>query len=210
MLGALDAEVQPIRDQLQNKKVLANGLIEGDLFGIRLGVATVGVGPSKSHQNTVTAIAHYGPDRVLNVGTCGGLVDETPRELLCCVSTIYREGPPNKCREMAKLQTLQVGRISSIVTVDRAVQTPTRRQSLAQHGAEICDMEASAIAAAVSAQQIPLYMLKVVSDTAGADPDDDVFSRAIPRHMAFVAFKKRATALMKTIVLPALEEVLAG
>jgi nucleoside phosphorylase len=187
-------------------RVASSLVLEGDLFGHRVALATIGVGPSKAHQNTTAAIEAWHPDRVLNLGTCGALIDDIVPGDLCCVTTVFREGPPNRCSAVATLTTLTIGRPASIVTVDKPVNTPQRRAALAEQGAAICDMEASAIAAA--AQDTPLSALKVVSDDAGGDPSDDVFSGALHGPIAFIRFKARAKQLVGDVIVPALEAVL--
>lgn len=207
-MGALNAETLPVRRRLTDTRPVMPGIIEGELAGLRVAVATIGVGPARAHQNTAAAIAEWRPDRVLNFGTCGALVDTLSVGDLCCVTEVLREGPKHRCDTVASLIPLVVGIPTRLVTVDRPVHEPPRRAALAGNGAQICDMEGTAIA--VAADELPFSALKVVSDAAGGDAADAIFSGDLPQPVAFARFKARARRLVARVILPALETVVAG
>lgn len=208
LVGALSAETLPVRRRLTDTRTVAPGIIEGELAGLRVALATIGVGPGRAHRNTAAAIEQWKPERVLNFGTCGALVDTLSVGDLCCVTEVLREGPQHRCDSVASLIPLLVGTPARLVTVDRAVHEPPRRAALAENGAQICDMEGTAIA--VAAGDLPFSALKVVSDAAGGDPADAIFSKKLPQPVAIARFKARARRLVARVVLPALEAVLAG
>jgi len=167
-----------------------------------VGVLTCGVGEAKAHARTTAAIARWTPDRVISIGTCGALVDELAVGTVVTGTGLLRPGATT-IQALCPLPDLPV---AVIATVHRAVFDPARRAALAAQGAHVVEMEASGVAQAAQVAGLPFHGLKVVSDQAGADPEDLVHGEAGVFSAAQVArFMARALKLSETRLAPALD-----
>jgi nucleoside phosphorylase len=94
-----------------------------------------------------------------------------------------------------------------VVTVHRPVTTNTGREELANIGFHVCEMEAAGVLRA--SQGLPFSVIKVVSDTAGGDPEDKVIAKG-PRPVRIARFMIRARLLSETHLVGALSNLVSG
>ena len=200
----MGAETAPLLALLQRPRPLSPRLVHGFLGSAELGVVTTGVGPDPARRRCAEALALFRPDRVLNLGTCGALVDGLGRGSLVHVDRLLLPGG-----EAVALEPL--GRPArTLVTVAEGVWDRASREALAARGAQVCEMEAAGVLSACDG--LPLHLLKVVSDLAGGAPDAVAPRPGQDRPGAAqtALFKARAFTLVQRVLVPALREVLAA
>jgi predicted 5'-methylthioadenosine/S-adenosylhomocysteine nucleosidase len=134
-----------------------------------LDVLVCGVGKVEAAVRTAEAIARLRPSQVVNVGTCGAL-REGVTGLFEPSRVVNHDFDAAGIRalgyDVADEVTLAGGDGSVLATGDRFVTDPVVRDGLATR-ASLVDMEGYAIVRAAQAFDVPVRLVKVVSD--GAD-----------------------------------------
>ncbi len=204
LVGALVAETQPVLRSMTKTSKLSSNFFLGYLGGSSIGLLTCGIGPVKAESATATALAliidrGFTVERVVSFGTCGSLVDDLSIGDLVCAKQLALGVNSAK-----SLETLHGFRAVDVVTVDRPVTTNTGREQLASLGFHVCEMEAAGVY--IAAAEIPFYVLKVVSDSAGGDPEDKVIAKG-PRPVRIARFMIRARLLSEAHLVGALTDL---
>ena len=138
-------------------------------------ILVTGAGKVNAAIATASVLSSYSPSQVVNLGTAGALVDDvlgihvigtvTQHDLndqALFALTGMHFGSPITLKDAGPVLT----------TGDQFISDEQTRQKLASH-AQLVDMEGYAIAAAAIAAQIPVMLVKQVSDSA-----DDSASRS--------------------------------
>lgn len=185
-MGALGAETLPFVRRLQHPRPRSHRLVVGRHGPLEVGVLTCGVGPEKAARRTRAALAVWRPDAVISVGTAGALVDHWPIGTVLAGRTLVDRDQRHTLPVLAGLQG------AAVVTVEEPCWTAAQRARLAAIGAELVEMEASAVHRA--AAPLPVCVVKVVSDLAGGERDEAV-SPGEPRAAAVARFLARAARL---------------
>src|SRR5438552_2590393 len=129
------------------------------------GFAVTGMGPDRAAAWAARALGGgWRVESVLSVGLCGGLRDGltvgdivTPAEVL---------GPDGRLWPCAGVLGPAAGRL---VTTDRVIAGPAEKRELGRRtGADVVDMEATAVAEVCAAFGVPFAAVKVVSDPVDA------------------------------------------
>jgi len=204
LVGALGAETSPLVAALERARPRGLRLVAGRLHGHEVAVLTCGVGPDKAGRRIAAALAAWRPQRVLNLGTCGALVDELAiGDLLHGDRILDDQGHVGATAPLGQPA-------GAIVTVRAGVWDPQTRATLAARGALACEMEAAAVLRACQAVGLPLAVLKVVSDQAGGAPDAALPARAgdRPGPVDIAIFQARALRLVHQRLVPRLPELL--
>ena len=155
---------------------------------------TCGVGPDKAARRTAAALPLAQADAVVSLGTCGALADHLDTGDIVTAGSLHSGAAP--CPPPLPWPDTPA---EAIVTVAAPVWDPARRDALAATGATACEMEAAAVQAAAGDRRF--WVLKVVSDHAGGDPDDPP---ARPGPAALARFMARALRLSQGPLLGAL------
>lgn len=124
-------------------------------------IAICGGMGTKAAMRAFAAAEHLGSlDLVMSVGWAGGLVDEPKIGLVMSevIDSLTGERFPLTAGE-PKLR---------VVTSDRVVDEAEKRRLRQTYGADVVDMEASAVARLAAMRGIPMVCLKAVSDGVGA------------------------------------------
>ena len=151
---------------------LARAAVEAAVEGI--GKAEIGALVSTGYCGALDA--GLAPGDILIIGEVNGIAAREPR-----VAGEYRKGV--------------------LVSQDRVIVTAKEKQELRLTGAIACDMEASAVAEAAAALDLPFYCVRVVTDTANEDlPMDfnryrDAHGRFDRTRIAMGALRRPFTAL---------------
>ena len=207
LVGALVAETQPVLSRMTNTKKLGRSLYVGYLSGARVAVYTCGVGPIKAEHGTKATLGliekhGFKVGQVVSFGTCGSLVEELSiGDLVCARSLATGKSGGDQIDAIDGLRAVNV------VTVDRAVTTSAEREELANNGFQVCEMEAAGVFRAAAGR--PFGVIKVVSDTAGGDPEDEVIAKG-PRPVRIARFMIRARLLSEAHLVGALSELVSG
>jgi adenosylhomocysteine nucleosidase len=197
-VAAMRGEALALAGALRQPRLRA-GVVEGALGPHTVGLVRLGVGPRRARAGTTEAIARWAPELVINLGTCGALVDDLEEgEVLHGAALLGRSG-------RRELRTLG-GRTAAIVTVSQPVFQRAERARLAAMGAQACEMEADAVRAACEERGLPLFVVKVVSDQAGAEADAALPSGEgrLPILLATARFSARAFRLVRRHLAPKL------
>ena len=125
-----------------------------------------GMGPEKARSATISLLQTHAVSRIINPGVAGALSDQVSVGDIYRVSSVFLW--PNACAPLTgPHDTLIDLPARRLVTVNEPVFDPARRNELARL-ADLVDMEGAAIAQVCATQQVPLYMIKGVTDQAGA------------------------------------------
>ncbi|MCK6505154.1 hypothetical protein L6R53_17445 [Myxococcota bacterium] len=205
LVGALPAETLPLVRALERPRPLGRRLVEGRLAGEAVAVLTTGVGPRRAFERTMGTLRGWPARGVVNLGTCGSLDDALGIGDVVHVDRLLdEEGPVGALAPLGRPA-------GTLVTVRRGVWDPATRATLAARGARICDMEAAAVLAACRARGLPLAVVKVVSDQAGAGVDRALPSPGSrPGPLAVARFHARAWRLVDRHLGPLLPALARG
>ena len=125
-----------------------------------------GMGPENARRAAVSLLQAHALSRIINPGVAGALSDQAS------VGDIYRISSaflwPDASAPLTGSDDGWIDRPARrLVTVQEPVFDPARRTELARL-ADLVDMEGAAIAQVCAAQQVPLYMIKGITDQAGS------------------------------------------
>lgn len=115
------------------------------------------------------------PSAICNIGFCGALDaqlqigDIVVANAVCSGENVYETLVP-KGRQGD----------GSVVSVDRVAQTAAEKRNLRAGGASIVEMEAAGVARAAEDLGLPFYCIRVVSDLAGEDLENDFNAALMP------------------------------
>jgi len=122
--------------------------------------------------SAVEAASAFSPDAIVSTGFCGALDDSLEIAGIVAGTEIAGDGRTYAC---APLDAPHRGVVASI---DHVAQTAAEKRKLRQAGALVVEMEAAAVAAAAQKHGIPFYCIRVVTDLAGENLEND-FSGAL-------------------------------
>ncbi len=182
LVAALPMEVAPLIDRLENvRKYAANGqtIVEGELLGKLVAVVLTGPGRKRAQRGAERLIAGHRPRWIVSAGFAGSLNPEIPRNtILLPVESINVEG-----RRFATSFPAGFGipspmeRRGVLLTIDEVVLKAEQKARLrADHGADLVDMESSALAALCAERGIGFVSVRVVSDDATTDLPPEILT----------------------------------
>lgn len=172
-----------------------------------------GVGEIAAAAATQYLIMKFNVDTIINYGVVGGLTDETPAHTVGYVNKIihagiyygpgFKEGEyPNQGsiyivpnRNAIKVEELGIPEFICASSDRVILGGEPKRQLREKTGADICEMEAAAIARIANKNNIPVSFIKAVSD--GVDEDEDAFQANVRQ-----ASKTCVKILIDTLHLP--------
>lgn len=148
----------------------------GILHGHEIMLAIIGVGKDEAGWATWTILARHNPDAVILCGVAGALSDDLyPWDVVvgATVSDDARTFYADK-RLLLRAQAANAGALyasvsaGAIYTADAFLSDPRKRQMLRlRTGADVVEMEGSAVAQACEEFGIPWLVIRGVSDRAG-------------------------------------------
>ena len=134
--------------------------VAGNVGGRRWVLCANGPGPRLAGLAIDAALRHERPAAILSTGFCGGL-DPALEPCAVFVASRILDEPTGDRYETAH----ESG--GTLISGDRVVNTLPEKAALRQTtGAGAVDMEAAAVARAASTAGVPLYCIRVVTDTA--------------------------------------------
>ena len=138
---------------------------KGEWDGAEVILAANGPGPALARGAVEAALAGSAGAKVgavVSTGYCGALdAGLAPGDILVI-------GEVNGLAARAP-QTFREFQKGSLASKDRVIVTAMEKLELRRSGAIACDMEASAVAEAAAAGDLPFYCVRVVTDTANED-----------------------------------------
>jgi adenosylhomocysteine nucleosidase len=182
IVAALAIEVGYLLDRLTRVRKYAGAghtVIEGEHDGKLIVVLVGGAGRSAARRSAALLLDGHRPRWVVSAGFGGALDPSLRRNDAVMPSEILdADGPRFEIdvqvvgEPPAKGPRLTSGRL---VTVDSVVRTAAEKAELrARTGANVVDMESSAVAALCSERAVRFLSIRVVTDEAGADLPKEV------------------------------------
>lgn len=190
---ALNSEAEGFISLLENKfesKKAGKRLVSGEISGKKVTIIVSGIGKVNAALSTQFLIDEYSPECILNFGTAGGLKKDVS------VAEIYAV---SECAQydfdLSELDNVKRGYIQDYDTVffrvksadipflnkgilcsgDRFSDSITDYNNIIEMGANVKDMEGGAIAEVCAANDIPLYVVKGITDVYGNNPTAEQF-----------------------------------
>jgi adenosylhomocysteine nucleosidase len=149
----------------------SHSIIEGELAGKIVVVVLTGAGQAAARHGAELLIAGHRPRWIIAAGFAGGLDPSLSRnDLVIPHQVIDLEG--NLLAIEASIPNLPgVKRTEGrLLTVDRLIARPAEKADLRQlHGADLIDMETSAVARLAHERRLRFLAVRVISDDAGAE-----------------------------------------
>jgi adenosylhomocysteine nucleosidase len=179
---ALSIESGALVDQLSNVSVTrAAGFTirQGQLGEHRVVLVESGAGRENAVKATHALLDAHRPRRVVSAGFAGGLVESIRRgDLLVADSVVHSEGslwtaaPSPLPSWLSEYPNLHVGRL---LTVDAVVRLPDEKRALGErHQAIAADMESLWVAEVCQQREVPLMVVRAISDSVQDQLPPDV------------------------------------
>jgi adenosylhomocysteine nucleosidase len=185
IVAAMPVELTPIIGKLQSQRV--NGV---DLYELPNALIAVGgIGQKFARQAAEVAIEYAQPQRLISAGIAGAL------------SPKLKVGDVGHVREVIDVATgvryPGIG-VDWVLATSQDVSDAAEKQQLwAKHGADVVDMEASAVAQVAKEHGLEFASVKAISDDASFEMPpmnrfiDEHGRFATPRFLIYVAFHPR-------------------
>ncbi len=167
VVAALVSEWTPLVRALQEPRALSHRSVVGRVGDKAVLVMRCGVGPEKAASRTRATIDEHVVSQVWSVGSCGAVAPgRAIGDVVTASSVTTLRGdnwtvPPVTAQPPVRL-----------CTVEAPVFDILARTAVSQTGATVVEMEAAGVLCAAAG--VPVSILKVVSDLAGAEPRDPV------------------------------------
>lgn len=182
IVAALPMEVAPLLGRFRDvRKYGAKGqtIIEGQLAGKIVALVQTGMGRARAQRGAERLIAGHRPRWIVSAGFAGSLNPEIPRNaVLLPVEIANVEGRrfPTDWPPDAGLPAIAERR-GCLLTTDEVILKAERKARLrAEHGADLLDMETSAVAALCLERGVRFVAVRVVSDDATADLPPEILT----------------------------------
>ena len=197
LICAMDSEADGFRSMLDCRKdESVSGMIfsSGFLHSVPVTVVKCGVGKVNAALCAQTAVLHYRPDAIINVGVAGGLgtgivtghvviADDTIQYDFDLTAIGEEDGLPFSCdQNLARAlydsacSVLPKERVSlgRIATADRFVGDSETAAHIRDHyKALACEMEGGAVAQVCAQNGVPCAVLRAISDNANEHSEVD-------------------------------------
>lgn len=190
---ALHKEVEELLKYIKNLtefKIADKIAYSGNIEGTDVIIAISGIGKVSAALTTQILIDKYSPDYVFNFGTCGGTNNKV--EILkyyaiekCCQYdfdlTKLEDVPLGYIQEydtvffQTCLDGLDFLNKSVLASADRFTSEDYDIKSINDMGCCLCDMEGGAIAQVCKSNNVPLIMIKGISDVHGNGTQQEQF-----------------------------------
>ena len=179
VVAALGIEVAPFLAKLGRVRKYSGpkvSVVEGEVAGKLVAVVLAGAGRARAQRGAEVLLDGHRPRWIVSAGFAGAL-DPTLRrnDLVLASGVVTLEGRRYGIDlAVPEGQGLRSGRL---LTVDEIVRTAAEKAELRRaHGADIVDMESSAVAALCAERGVRFLSARVVSDEAGTDLPPEVLA----------------------------------
>ena len=179
VVAALGIEVAPFLARLTNVRKYSGpkfAVVEGELAGRVVVVVLAGAGRQRAQRGAEVLLDGHRPRWMISAGFAGAL-DPTLRrnDLVLATEVLNLEG-----RRYAIDLAVPAGqglRTGSLITVDEIVRSAAEKADLRRRfGADLVDMETSAVAALCGERGVRFLSVRVISDEAGTDLPPEVLA----------------------------------
>ena len=183
---ALEKEAQSVIDCFENLEKLniaRKSLVKGNLFGKECVLAISGIGKVNASLTTQLLIDTFSPEYIINFGTAGG-IDSSVKALnyylveKCCqfdfdlrdldgVPLGYIQDYDTSFFPAYTVNFPVDYEIKVLATADRFTENKIDTQDIMSIGCNVRDMEGGAIAQVCYTNNVPLLMIKGITDVVG-------------------------------------------
>ncbi len=174
LVAALSIEVAPLLDRLTNVRKYTTArrtVIEGELAGKIVAAIITGPGRNAATKGANHLLIGHRPKWVVSAGFAGALNPSLRRDDIVLANEIIDPEGARYVIDLA-MQDDPTARVGSgkLATVDAIVRTAEEKSRLRElTGADVVDMETSAVAAVCRERGFLLLSVRVISDEAGID-----------------------------------------
>jgi adenosylhomocysteine nucleosidase len=174
IVAALGIEVAPLLAKLAHVRKYSNdrhSIIEGELAGKIVVVILSGPGRAAARKGANLLLAGHKPRWMLSAGFGGGLDPSLTRDQILFGTEVVDPDGLTMAIPIGSPDDERLGiRSGRIVTVDQIIRTAGEKAVLRERtGADIVDMETSAVALVCRDRNIRFVAIRVVSDEAAFD-----------------------------------------
>lgn len=167
LVAALGSEVGPILDALRGRITIQgerDRTIEGEWAGRRIALVLAGVGRARARAATRFLLAGHAPSLVVSLGFAGALNPQAARYSTWLVTEARDTEGRRFALTLPNASTLPT---ATLATVDHLLTNAQTKADLRRGtGADLVDMETSAVSEVCHQWSQPIVGLRVVSDTA--------------------------------------------
>jgi adenosylhomocysteine nucleosidase len=183
LVAALPIEVGPLLETFRGVRKYASErhqIIEGRCAGKLVALIVGGPGRKAAGRATRLLLAGHRPSWVVSAGFGGALDPALGRNDVVFATEVIDPDGPRFAIDLAPPRDDTPGRriaAGRLLTVDAIVRTAAEKAELRRrHGADVVDMETSAVAASCAERGVRFLSIRVVSDEAGTDLPPEVLS----------------------------------
>ncbi len=202
IIGAMRIETEALIEKMtEAREETVSGIryVSGKLSGRDVVIATCGIGKVYAAICAETMILRYAPTLLINTGVAGTLTPELgigdvalatslvqhdmdtsaigdPVGLVSGINRIYFEADKESTAKFTSVMQAHGIRTRAgvIASGDQFVASPERKDFIrTQFGAIACEMEGAAIAHVAAVNDVPVAVLRAISDTADGDASVD-------------------------------------
>ena len=203
IIGAMDIEVQGLKDRMKNLVTETVGSIEfstGILHGVECVVARCGIGKVNAAMCAQTMILRYSPSAIINTGVAGGIgrgisighivvaknvvqhdMDTTavgdPKGFLSGLDLVAIPCSEKLIEEILRAAEDSDGpacHIGTIATGDQFIHEQGALEKIREtFGASACEMEGGSIGQVCYINKVPFTVVRAISDNANDDAHMD-------------------------------------
>lgn len=209
---ALNSEANEFIDSIENAKecvALGKRLITGKISGEEIALTICGIGKVNAALATQYLIDRFSLKSIINFGTAGGLkpeikvadvyvikkcaqydfdlseLDPVPRGYIQDYDTVFFDTKTDKLDFLPK---------AILASGDRFSDSPVDYDEIIKMGANVKDMEGGAIGQVCKANNIPLYVIKGITDVYGLNSTAEQFKNNL------VAVCKKFPSVVKKVL----------
>ncbi|MBN2078590.1 MAG: 5'-methylthioadenosine/S-adenosylhomocysteine nucleosidase [Spirochaetes bacterium] len=188
---ATKIEAEPFIEGLRMRRIARKPV---PLYGNgSLVLAVSGIGKTNAALGAARLIGDHHPALAVNCGAAGAAHPGLHTGEIFQIDRVYELDRPHLVhgRPMThRPDTLKGFPCATLATQDRPVMEDDDRREACRH-ADLVDMEGAAIVQACRASGLPVYLFKIVSDTAGHGRKEIIERMAAVRHDLFAFFSER-------------------
>ena len=179
IVAALGIEVAPFLAKLGRVRKYSGpkfAVVEGEVAGKLVAVVLAGAGRARAQRGAEILLDGHRPRWIISAGFAGALDPALRRNDLVLASEVVNLEGRRYAIDLAvpEGQGLRTGRL---LTVDEIVRTAAEKAELRRaHGADVVDMETSAVAALCAERGVRFLSARAVSDEAGTDLPPEVLA----------------------------------
>ncbi len=196
IVSALNIEIAPVVNALKAKKVRSYSNKTPLFRSKKHDILVVGVGPSMAERTLLAYLEEHTPDRILNAGTAGKMIEGLEIGKVYQVDAVMTDTEPE-----IELDSLLEDTGEKCLSLRRALTDNVQRdRSREEFGTSLADMECYTIAKIAKDKGIPMSAMKVVSDFADCESREmfqehiDMVSKALCEEVVVILESMKANS----------------